>query len=230
MPIDLLPETLVILETRSLIAELLSVVFSTADVFSDIYVADRWPDPVFPAKFDGPTVFLIVARSYLRTRQTIQLVQAAQPEATIVILDEHFRYGVGLLLRDTTVHGYWTFHDMPEDISRGIVRACRRCPSISPHLIGHLRHSRRKGVQIDHQIGRQVSPKMLEHPFYKLSKRERQLFYLIAEGKKIEECAAEMGIARKTVSNLREKLMKKFNVPSGTDLVWKAIEIGLVEL
>jgi two-component system uhpT operon response regulator UhpA len=107
-------------------------------------------------------------------------------------------------------------------IINGLVQAVRRYPSISPHVTDYLRHSRRKGVKI--------GPQLLEHPFYKLSKRERQLFFLIAAGKKIETCAAEMNIAQKTASNLREKLMKKFNVKSGIDLIWKAFEIGLIDL
>ena len=207
MPNDLLPETpgvqtLVILESRKLIGESLQA--------------------VFPAKIDGPALFLVAARSYLRAEQTIQQVQAAQPEATIVILDEQFRSGCGILVRDTIVHGYWTFQETVEQITDGILRASRRCPSISPLVGNHLRHSRRKGVQI--------GPGLLEHPYYKLSRRERQLLHLIAGGKTIEVCAAEMSIAKKTAYNFREKLMKKFNVPSGTDLVWKAIEIGLVDL
>jgi len=219
MPTDLPPEILVILETRKLIDQSLQAAFSRANAFSRVCVATDWPSPLF-SKYDGPTVFLIVSRSYLQTHQTIQQVQSAQPEATIVILDEQFRYGGGLLTRDVLIHGYWTFHDSTEEILRGIVRASRRCPSISPHATGHLRHSRRKGVQI--------GPNLLAHPFYNLSKRERQLFFLIAAGKKNEACAAEMSIAQKTVCNLREKLMKKFNVQSGADLVWKALEIGLV--
>ena len=242
MPNDLLPktlrvqapevQTLVILEPKKLIGESLQAVFTAANVFSRVALpvfcgAGDWPkhwecSPVFPMKIDGPPLFLVAVRSYLQAVQTIQQIQVAQPEATIVILDEQFRSGCGILARDTTVHGYWTFQETSARIIDGILRASRRCPSISPLAGNHLRHSRRKGVQIG--LG------LLEHPYYKLSRREQQLFHLIADGKTIEVCAAEMSIAKKTAYNLREKLMKKFDVLSGTDLVWKAMEIGLVDL
>ncbi|MCL2305475.1 MAG: LuxR C-terminal-related transcriptional regulator [Planctomycetaceae bacterium] len=217
MSSDLLPETLVIIGARKLIGESLRAVFTTANVFSRVRVADN-----FSAKIDGPATFLVVAHSYLQTRQTLQQIQTAQPDATIVILDEQFRSGGGILTCDAIVHGYWTFQDSAQEILNGIVRARHRCASISPYAINDLRHSRRKGVQIGLNL--------LDHPLYKLSKRERQLFFLIAGGKKIETCAAEMNIAKKTACNLREKLMKKFGVQSGTELVWKTIEAGFVDL
>jgi len=221
MPNTRLSETLVILDARKLTSELLQTTFTTTNTFSRVRVAEDWPSPVLSAAIDGPVVFLIVVHSYLRACQTTQRVQNALPDATIVILDEQFRSGSGLLVRNTIAHGYWTFQDTVKVITQGIIQASRRSPSISPCVNKYLRHSRRKGVQI--------APNLREHPFYKLSKRERQLFHLIACGKKIEACAEEMNIAKKTACNLRKKLMKKFNVKSGTDLVWKAIEIGLVD-
>ena len=220
MPDTRLPETLVIIEARKLIGESLQTAFKAGNAFSGVCVAGDWPDPVFSTKNNGPLIFLVVVRSYLHTCQTIQKIAAACPEATIIILDEQFRSGAGLLVRDVTVHGYWTFQDTIKEITEGMVRARHRSRSLSPHVSESLRHSRRKGVQI--------APSLLEHPLYKLSRRERQLFSLIAGGKKIEKCAEEMNIAKKTACNLREKLMKKFNVQSGTDLVWQAIEAGLL--
>ncbi len=221
MPVDIFPRTLVIFDARTLIGESLRTVFTNTNAFSSVCVVSDCSSPVVTMKSGWPTIFLIVVHSYLRVRPTIRNVLAFQPDATIVILDEQFRSGGGLLLRDTVAHGYWTFHDSVEGIVDGILRASRRYPSISPHAAGHLHHHRRKGLQ--------VGPGLLEHPVYKLSRRERELFHLIAEGKKIEACAEEMTIAKKTACNLREKLMRKFNVKSGTDLIWKAIEAGLVD-
>ena len=217
MPTTRLQETLVIIEARKLIGESLQATFTTANVFSNVRVIED-----FLPKITGPIIFLIVVHSYLRGCQTIQKVQSTHPNATIVVLDEQFRSGGGLLIRDTIVHGYWTFHDTTQEILQGIIRAVHRSPSLSLYTSNHLRYSRRKGVQI--------APCLLEHPFYKLSRRERELFHLIACGEKIEACAAEMNITKKTACNLREKLMKKFNVQSEADLIWQALEAGLVDL
>ncbi len=221
MQVAVLPEKLVIVEARKLIRDSLLSVFTNVNVFRYVFAASDRFDPIFMMAGSGRTVFLVTGSSYPQIRKTVQQVQTTQHEATIVILDEQFRSGGGMLVRETAAHGYWTFHDTVDKIVDGIIQAANRRQSISPFAGEHLNHSRRKGLQI--------APKLLEHPLYKLSKRERQLFHLIAGGKKIEVCAEEMSIARKTACNLREKLMKKFNVKSGTDLVWKAIETGLVD-
>ncbi len=216
-----LPEQLVIVEARKLIRDALLTVFTNVNVFRHVFGASDGLDPIFLMRSTLPTVFLVAGSSYPQIRETVHLVQTTQQGATIVILDEQFRSGGGLLVRETAAHGYWTFHDTLDKIVDGIIQAANRQQSISPFANDHLNHHRRKGLQL--------GPKLLEHPLYKLSKRERQLFHLIADGKKIETCATEMSIARKTACNLREKLMKKFNVKSGTDLVWKAVEVGLVD-
>jgi len=215
MSTDRIPEILVILEPRKLIGQSLYAAFTATNVFSNVYISSDFSETIEP-----PVLFLVAVHSYLQASQTLQLLQSMQPDATIVVLDEQFRIGGGLLVHDAIVHGYWTLHDSVQEITSGLIRAIRRAPSISPSANDYLRHSRRKGVQIAQNLS--------EHPFYKLSRRERQMFLLIASGKKTDACAAEMSIAKKTAYNLREKLMKKFNVKSATDLVWKVIEIGLV--
>ena len=214
------PERLVIVEARKLIGESLLALFLKTNVFPSIIVAHDCSELNFQTEWSGLTVFLIAGSSYLRIRQTVISLQTLQTDSTIVILDEHFRCGGGLLVRETNVHGYWTFQDTAEIIVEGIIEAVNRRRSISPLLGKHLNHSAQNRLQL--------SSDLKEHPLYKLSKRERQLFYLISSGRKMEACATEMGIAKKTVSNLREKLMKKFGVKSGTDLVWKAVETGLI--
>ena len=217
----LIPERLVIIETRNLVRESLLTLFLNTNIFPSIHVAQNWPDANFQMKCGASTVFLVAGSSYPQIRQTVLAVQASQPDATIVILDEHFRSGGGLLVRETKPHGYWTFQDSAAKIVDGIILAVNRRRSISPLIGKRLEHSARKGMQL--------GPELKGHPLFKLSARERQLFGMIASGMKMEACATEMGIAKRTLANLREKLMKKFNVKSGTELVWKAISIGLVD-
>ena len=218
---DLIPERLVIIETRKLIGESLLALFLKTNAFPSILAAQDWPEANFQSEWGASTVFLVAGSSYLRMSQTLLSVQAFQPASTIVILDEHFRSGGGLLVREIKPHGYWTFQDSVEKIVDGITLAVNRRRSISPLIGNLLEHSSRKGMQL--------SLELKEHPLFKLSTRERQLFHLIASGMKMEVCAAEMSIAKRTTVNLREKLMKKFNVKSGTELVWKAISLGLVD-
>ena len=218
---DLIPERLIIVEPRTLIRESLLALFLNTNVFPSIHLAQDGDNTNFQTKWGATTVFLVAGSSYPRMSRTVLSIQASQPDSTIVILDEHFRSGGGLLVCGTKPHGYWTSHDSIGKIVDGIILAVNRHRSISPFIGKLLEHSARKGMQL--------GPELKEHPLFKLSSRERQLFYLIANGMKIEACAAEMNIAKRTTVNLREKLMKKFNVKSGTELVWKAIIAGLVD-
>lgn len=63
-----------------------------------------------------------------------------------------------------------------------------------------------------------------------LSPRERQVLELVAEGLTNAEIGARLDISPKTVARHRERVMKKLNLHSRTELVKFAIRTGLVEL
>jgi len=63
-----------------------------------------------------------------------------------------------------------------------------------------------------------------------LTRRERQVLKMIAEGFKNREIAAELSISIKTVENHRANLMRKLSLRSTAELTTYALEQGLVEL
>ena len=65
-------------------------------------------------------------------------------------------------------------------------------------------------------------------PVDSLSKREREIFKLIAEGKLNREIADILFISIRTVENHRARIMKKLNVKKTVDLVRYAIKTGIV--
>lgn len=67
-------------------------------------------------------------------------------------------------------------------------------------------------------------------PYDLLSKRERQVLRLIAEGKTSREVAKRLGLAVKTVDTHRSRLMGKLNIHGQTDLVKYAIRKGIITL
>jgi len=62
-----------------------------------------------------------------------------------------------------------------------------------------------------------------------LSKRERQVLELVAEGRTNAQISETLGISPKTVARHRERIMAKLNLHSSTELVKYAIRTGLVE-
>ena len=63
-----------------------------------------------------------------------------------------------------------------------------------------------------------------------LSKRERQVLEMVAEGFTTPQISEKLGISPKTVARHRERIMNKLNIHSSTELVKYAIRSGMIEL
>lgn len=63
-----------------------------------------------------------------------------------------------------------------------------------------------------------------------LSKRERQVLELVADGLSTPQIAEQLQISPKTVSRHRERIMSKLNLHSATELVKFAIRTGLISV
>ena len=63
-----------------------------------------------------------------------------------------------------------------------------------------------------------------------LSNREQQVLQLVAEGLTSPQIAEKLGISPKTISRHRDRIMKRLNLHSSTDLVKFAIRTGLIEI
>ncbi len=63
-----------------------------------------------------------------------------------------------------------------------------------------------------------------------LSLRERQVLELIAQGVSNQEIGQRLALSHKTIARHRERIMKKLNMHSRTELVKFAIRTGLVQL
>lgn len=63
-----------------------------------------------------------------------------------------------------------------------------------------------------------------------LSKRERQVLELVGEGLNNQTIGEKLGLSPKTIARHRERIMKKLNMHSRTELVKFAIRTGLISL
>jgi DNA-binding NarL/FixJ family response regulator len=63
-----------------------------------------------------------------------------------------------------------------------------------------------------------------------LSRRERQVLELVAQGMTNPQIGSHLGISPKTVARHRERIMDKLDLHSSTGLVKYAIRTGLVEV
>ena len=66
--------------------------------------------------------------------------------------------------------------------------------------------------------------------FNEISKKERQVLQLVAEGKKTKDIAKELGVSIKTIESHRRNIMKKLSIFSIAGLTKFAIKEGIVFL
>jgi len=62
-----------------------------------------------------------------------------------------------------------------------------------------------------------------------LTRREREVLQLIAEGKTNKEVSQQLGMSAKTVDSHRQNLMKKLDIHETAGLVRYAIKVGIVQ-
>ncbi len=63
-----------------------------------------------------------------------------------------------------------------------------------------------------------------------MTRRERSILYLIAEGYKNQEIAEELTISEKTVKGTQVNLMRKWNAPNVSSVIDRALEEGLISV
>jgi DNA-binding CsgD family transcriptional regulator len=61
-----------------------------------------------------------------------------------------------------------------------------------------------------------------------ITRRERSILYLVAEGYKNEEIAEELTISEKTVKGAQVNLMRKWGAPNVSSVIDHALEAGLI--
>ena len=63
-----------------------------------------------------------------------------------------------------------------------------------------------------------------------ITRRERSILHLLAEGYKNEEIAEELTISEKTVKGTQGNLMRKWNASNVTSVIDHALEEGLISV
>jgi DNA-binding NarL/FixJ family response regulator len=62
----------------------------------------------------------------------------------------------------------------------------------------------------------------------KLTDREFQILTIIASGKKNSEIAAKLNVSKNTISNHRDKILKKLNLTNNSDITRYALEHRII--
>jgi len=70
--------------------------------------------------------------------------------------------------------------------------------------------------------------KEVDNPHTTLSDREYELFIILAEGKSVKEASSLMGVGLSTVHTYRQRLLEKLNLRTNGEIIYYAMEKGLL--
>lgn len=126
-------------------------------------------------------------------------------------------YGTEHYLREALqqgITGYVLKDDSMETLVEAIHAVSAGQPYLSPALLEHT----------------SAGPDMAEDPYDTVTKREREVLQLSAEGHTAITIAEKLSISRKTVELHRARLLEKLHLPNHTALVKYAIRKGLLSI
>lgn len=146
--------------------------------------------------------------------ELISQLKSHWPGLPILVFSGHIEIGVAVVAIKAGASGYVTKDSSPAT------------------LLHAIRKVAGGGKCMDPEIAEQVVFSMLNPqqslPHMRLSRRELEIFLLLAKGNSVNAIAEHLSISNKTVSSHKTHLMEKMNLSSNANLVHYALEHRLI--
>jgi two-component system response regulator NreC len=154
-------------------------------------------------------------------------IKVSSPNCKVLALTVHNDKQYLFEMLSAGALGYLTKQAAAEELFAAIQAVAKGDVYLQPALARWLLEDYQRLVT-DYNLtaDREVDSKSLEV----LSKRERQVLELVAQGLNSAQIAETLGISPKTVARHRERIMNKLDLHSSTKLVKFAIQTGLVKI
>jgi two-component system response regulator NreC len=147
-------------------------------------------------------------------------ISESNPNTAVLILTSHEREDLLFQSLRAGAAGYTLKSTDSEDLLAAIrtVNAGEVCisPSMASKLVGDY-------------LDRSGNPEGID-TYSSLSNREREVLPLLAEGHSHQTIATKLQVSPFTVQTYRQRIMRKLDIHSGTDLLRYALRKGLVSL
>lgn len=140
-------------------------------------------------------------------------IRAKLPKTEVLIFTVHYEEIVISQLLEAGARGYL----LKSDASQKLIAAIEALASHQPFFTGKVSEA-----LLDLFVAEQSTEETL-------TRRERQILQLIAEGHTNRTAAGVLGVSLKTVETHRDKIMKKLNLHSTAALVRYAVRNKIVE-
>lgn len=177
-------------------------------------------------------------------KRSLEETSKLQPD--VVVMDMNMKLMNGFeatrqLLRDVPKTKVIILVDTTENVTGAFVAGARGCipkATTGADLASAIRMLHKGEVYLHPSLTETLIQDYLslrkikapEDPYEQLSRREKQVLRLVAEGRTSREIAEELGIAVKTALGHRANVMSKLGIHHRTDLTKYAIRRGLITL
>jgi len=152
---------------------------------------------------------------HLRGQQLIETIKKRNPEIKTIVLTMHKSEEYVRSSLDAGADAYVVKDDTHQDLIVAIHSVMNGNSYLSPGICTNIVHG---------YLGSSSQPPSVTAGKEVLTKRERQIIKLIAEGDKNDQIAAILSISCKTVEKHRSNLMKKLDLHNAAHLTKYALE------
>ncbi len=197
-----------VIDERTVVREGLRLILSADPVFEVIAMVGRLGPGIAVARDRRPHVVLVGMPRGMAGRELVRSLRGELPDASLVVLTDLAEDdAVAGALREGAVA--YVVKDASADEVRSTIRSAvpgwRGRPSAMPPMPDHAQSDTRT----------------------LLSRREREVLALIAEGKPNRAIAVEMGVSSETVKTYVKRIMGKLRVDSRTEAAVVALTTGM---
>ncbi|MDR1958251.1 MAG: LuxR C-terminal-related transcriptional regulator [Planctomycetaceae bacterium] len=217
---DIFP-SLIIFEQRLMMGDMLRAFFQRHQLFERISVFKSPSEmELWEPSYHVPSLIFVSAGKPSFFEEICRYIRQQYYNSPILCLDKRVRIASLHIVVEHKVNGYWTLLDSTEDLLQGVIHAVKGIPTCCSAAKSFLE------VEKNRFAIAQTSP---ESKFFKLSRRERELFTNIGRGLTLEDCSQQMSLTKKSVDNLKTRLMAKLDAHSITKIVYLAAKHGLTD-
>ena len=148
----------------------------------------------------------------------VRLIREAHPDVRLIALTFHKEDGYIHAALQAGADGYILKDDSRDELMIAISSVNKGKNYLSPAICGQVIQGYLSGI----------TKKRLEPSWHALTRRERQVIKMIAEGLKTREIAEQLSLSPKTVEKHRTNMMNKLDLHSVSAVTLYAIQSGLI--
>lgn len=148
--------------------------------------------------------------------EALRQIRKTNKAVKVIFLTMHPDVAYAVSAFEAGALGYVLKHSAPSELSVAIRSALRGKTYVTPLLAGEFIEGRKKGSQERH-----------EETSY-LTRRQREVLQLLAEGHSVKEIAARLDISTRTAEYHKYQMMRDLSMKTVAELVRYAVKHGIV--